>query len=115
MKNNGDNGEQGDLFAGRKGRDKGIGRVLTHNQIWLAKCKTEAGFFVMSRETFTGEDIRFHCRKAVGHPGHHNAWGALTNALVKGKVIEATGDWAQSKDKTSHATLIQVYRRATTT
>jgi hypothetical protein len=112
MKNNDKNGEQGDLFAGRKARDEGIGRVSDHNETWIAKCQREAALFAASRDTFTGEDIRFHCQEYVGEPKHHNAWGALTCSLVKRKVIVATGQWAQSKDKTSHATLIQVYRRA---
>lgn len=113
MKNNGSNGEQGDLFSGRKARDEGIGRVSSHNETWIEKCKREAAIFATTRQFFTGEDIRFHCQEYVGEPKHHNAWGALTCSLVKGKVIEATGEWAQSKEKTSHATKIQIYRRVT--
>lgn len=104
-------GELFDKFKGKQLRDKGIERVSEHNNDWLARCIGEAIIFVASREDFTGEDIRFRCEAYVGSPKHPNAWGALTKSLVSRKIIQPTGEYRTPRDKSSHARMIQVYRK----
>jgi hypothetical protein len=103
-----------DLFgsSGEQLRDEGIGRVLDHNQPWLEMCKVEARKFAASHSDFTGEDLRLHCRSVVGWPGHHNAWGGLTSALLRDGSIRFTGMYRKMKDPSSHARKTPVYCKA---
>lgn len=61
-------------------------------------------------DVFTGEDIR---ELVVGYampPHHPNAWGALTMALVRRGLIEATGTFTKMRSITSHARRTFEYR-----
>jgi len=93
-------------------RDAGIETISSHNESWLDACKSEARIFIRFREQFTGEDIRLHCQTICGAPKHHNAWGALINALVRERLIRATGEHRKMRDKTSHAIKAPVYERS---
>jgi len=104
--------QQGDLFSGKELRDAGIGRVLDHNEDWLELCMREAKRFIATRDTFTGEDIRLHCQENVGYPRHHNAWGGLTNSLIKQHVIRPTGHYRSMRDPSSHARSTVIYTKA---
>jgi intergrase/recombinase len=102
----------GELFDfGKVQRDEGIAQVSSHNEPWIVLCEREAKKYIAALDTFTGEDIRFHCCAVIGHPKHPNAWGALINLLVKRGAIRSTGTYRQPIDSTSHARLIQVYRK----
>lgn len=105
-----DQGELFDLPEGRRRRDEGMGSVSGHNKRWLEDCYIEARKFIASTDKpFTGEDIRFHCINTVGHPHHHNAWGALTNGLVLRGMVKKTGEHRPMKAKLSHARSTPVY------
>lgn len=109
-----DNGT-GDLFEGRRLRDKGIEKVTNHAASNFERCSSSARYFVkhVAPETFTGEDIRFYCEQCLGKTimHHPNAWGALINSLVKANLIYKTGQHRQMTDKISHARETPVYRR----
>jgi hypothetical protein len=100
-----------DLASGRELRDKGIEQVTEHNETWFSLCQREAERFAETHETFTGEDIRFHCLQTVGYPKHCNAWGALINSLLKRGIIRATGEHRPMRDEISHARSTPVYQR----
>src|SRR5262245_19927570 len=104
--------EQGDLFSGEFLRDAGIALVTSHNELWMDLCIKEAQNFVLTRESFTGEDIRFHLQKRVGYPRHANAWGALINRLIRLRVITPTGRYRPMRDDNSHARSTPVYEGA---
>lgn len=107
-------GLQGDLFPdlpeGQRRRDAGIAQVSDNNAEWLERCYAEADRFIAGRREFTGEDIRFHCADTVGHPAHHNAWGALINQLVRAGKIVHTGRLRPMRARDSHARLTPIYR-----
>jgi hypothetical protein len=61
---------------------------------------------------FTGEDIRLRLMMdGMDPPHHHNAWGAFTMKLVRANLIEATGNFTQMKDPSSHSRITREYRR----
>jgi hypothetical protein len=97
---------------GEELRNEGIDRVLDHNAKWLAEARAEAERWVLSRAgAFTGEDIRYHCQDIIGKPKHPNAWGGLCNSPVRHRIMQATGQYVQPRDSSSHARRIQVYVR----
>jgi hypothetical protein len=110
-KNSASFGDLFDLAEGKRLRDRGIEQISNHNEPWIVLCQREAEHFISTRDSFTGEDIRFHCQFKVGLPRHPNGWGALINSLVKRKIIRANGQLFQSKNETSHARKAQVYTR----
>ena len=101
--------EQPDLFGGRSARDEGINSVSRHNEEWMAAAVAEARRFIESTRHFTGEDIRLHCVKVIGEPAHANAWGALTNKLVRSGWIRKTGMTQQMRLSSSHARVNPIY------
>lgn len=105
-------GELFDHLKGKQLRDKGIERVSEHNDDWMNRCIKAASIYVRGNHyDFTGEDIRFVCREVCGEPKHPNAWGALTKSLVRRKIIQPTGEYRTPRDRSSHARMIQVYRK----
>ncbi len=98
----------GPLFSGELLRDEGIAKVSEHNGKWMELC-IEKAQRACSGDTFTGEDIRMALSQIVGLPHHVNCWGALINALLKKKIIVATGEYRSMKDETSHARKTPVY------
>lgn len=105
----------GELFTqdwrGKKARDEALETVASHNENWMHLCRAEAERYIAYSDTFTGEDIRYHCSFKVGLPKHHNAWGALISYLVKRGIIEPTGDYLPMMDDRSHARRTAVYRK----
>ena len=66
-------------------------------------------------ERFSGteclaEEFRRVCEEAGIRPHHHNAWGSLTNQLVKAGILIDTGRIAKSTRVTSHARRNTVWR-----
>ena len=57
----------------------------------------------------TGEDVRLRCQAAGIEPHHHNAWGALTNELLRRGILEPTDRFVKMKDPRSHARMTRVY------
>ncbi len=103
------------LFTGEVLRDEGISKVSDHNGKWMEVAIESAKYFVDEQHSwhkhFTGEDIRFHCLGAAGHPAHSNAWGALVNTLVRRKIIKPTGEYRAMRDDSSHARKTPVYTK----
>jgi hypothetical protein len=89
-------------------RDAGIAQVLENQeQGW----RDEARDIVRGMSgDFTGEDIRLACESVGATPKHHNAWGGFIMSLVRGHVIEPTGEYRAMRAKGSHARKTQVYR-----
>lgn len=56
------------------------------------------------------EDMRRLCEEEGIRPHHHNAWGSLTNQLVKAGILIETGRLAKSKKISSHARRNPVWR-----
>ncbi len=103
----------GPLFSGELLRDEALEQVSSHNGKWMELCIKEAQYYVRTSLpiSFTGEDLRFHCQRAVGCPAHSNAWGALINTLVRRKIIKPTGEWRKMRDSSSHARRTPVYTK----
>ena len=92
-------------------KNKGLAKVTGNNETWLEQCVEHARKYVLTRDMFTGEDIRFHCEQTVGYPKHPNAWGALTNALIKRGIIQGTGFFKPMLDPRSHARITPIYKK----
>lgn len=56
------------------------------------------------------EEMRRVCEEAGVVPHHHNAWGSLTNQLVKSGILIDTGRLAKSTSLRSHARRQPVWR-----
>lgn len=92
-------------------RDEGIKKVADNNEKWMERCVKSVQQFETHQDTFTGEDIRFHCGGRIGYPAHPNAWGALINTLVRRKIIKPTGEYRAMRDDSSHARKTPVYTK----
>ncbi len=98
---------QADLFvSARTARDDAISTVLGHEpNEWKRKAY---GIILAATGEFTGEDLRFLVRDAIGNPHHPNVWGGLIHHAVKRGYIREIG-MGQMKDKRSHARRTPVY------
>lgn len=56
------------------------------------------------------EEFRRVCEEAGIRPYHHNAWGSLTNQLVKAGILIDTGRLAKSTSVRSHARRQPIWR-----
>jgi hypothetical protein len=93
----------------RKDRDEALKQVSDNaGGDWLSEAQKAVA--AMTGE-FTGEDIRVHCQGLGIHPHHHNAWGALTNLLLRRGVITKTGRLRSMYTKRSHARSTPTYTR----
>jgi hypothetical protein len=102
--------EQPDLFEARKARDEGIMRVRKHSGPWFDDALAAVG--MLRGFVGTAEDMRLQIVPKVGHPHHHNTWGALTRAAVKQCLLLDTGRFGQMRTKKSHARKTPIYRSA---
>ena len=102
--------EQFDLAEALKRRDDGMQQVAEN-----ARPYTQQAAELIARinpgTEWTGEDIRIHVESKIGKPHHHNAWGAIINTAVRGKVLVKTGVYRKMKTPKSHARATPVYRR----
>jgi hypothetical protein len=64
------------------------------------------------RGEWTGEQIRIHCEAVGVIPHHHNAWGAVVNALLRNKVLIDTGRVTRMRGPKSNARKTTIYRIA---
>jgi len=97
------------LAASEIARDAGQARVLDRAGTFHADAVE------VIRRRLTGcevlaEEFRRVCSEEGVAPHHHNAWGALTGALVRRGVIEDTGRLVKSQDPRSHARRQPVWR-----
>ena len=93
-----------DLLAGRNRMQAGMDQVLTNaGQPWV----DQACQYIQERhggETILAETWRMTCLEVGIKPHHHNGWGALTTALRKRGIIQATDlPYKASRCRTSNA------------
>jgi hypothetical protein len=98
-----------DWFDARRRRDEGINRVGVNNHDWLIEAIKIVDRHAPRKGTFMAEEFREY--PGIGEPAHPNAWGALTNRLIKSEIIEPTGQYRQAQGKRNHAHEYKVYRR----
>ena len=95
---------------GRSSRDAALAQVLEHaGESW----RDDAARLIRERlagQEVLAEEFRALCVAEGIKPHHCNAWGGLTNALVRAGVIEDTGRVAKSRDPRSHARRQPVWR-----
>ena len=95
---------------GHRSRDAALGQVLEHaGESW----RNDAARLIRERlagQEVLAEEFRALCVAEGITPHHCNAWGGLTNALVKAGVIEDTGRVGRSRDPRSHARRQPVWR-----
>lgn len=96
--------------ASEAARDHGIATVARNAGTEFME---QAKAVILERLSGTeclAEEMRRVCEEAGVVPHHHNAWGSLTNQLVKAGILIDTGRIAKSKRVTSHARRNTVWR-----
>ena len=96
-------------FDAKRDRDEALDRVSEPNPHWMRDCLAKIAAAPFGE--FTGETLRTWLEKEVGHPHHHNAWGALINTAVRQKTIIFVGRYEHMKGPKSHARKTPVYRK----
>lgn len=94
---------------GRRRKKKGIDLVGTNNHDWVLSAVSIVSQHAPPAGEFMAEEFKKY--PGIGKPGHRNAWGALTNKLLKEGIIEKTGKYAQSTGPSNHAHEYKTYRR----
>jgi hypothetical protein len=96
--------------ASEAARDHGIALVGRNaGTAFMEAAKTVITERLAGQEVLA-EEMRRACEEAGIHPHHHNAWGSLTNQLVKAGILQDTGRTAKSARITSHARRNTVWR-----
>lgn len=96
--------------ASEAARNQGIATVARNAGVEFME---QAKAVILERLSGTeclAEEMRRVCEEAGVMPHHHNAWGSLTNQLVRAGVLIDTGRIAKSKRITSHARRNTVWR-----
>jgi hypothetical protein len=99
-----------DLTEGRRLRDEGHDRVTQHNERWHDRAMAELLKFAGSGQLMRGEEMRALIVECVGHPEHHNAWGALVRHACLAGIIDDTGSVSPAQSKKSHARRMPIWR-----
>lgn len=99
---------QGDLFDARRWRDEAISRVASNGSAFVVAGLERIR--LLPAGLYTGEDIRFALEGDGLEPHHPNAWGALTLAAVRAKLIEPIQEFRQMTSLRSHARVTRVYK-----
>jgi len=89
-------------------RDRGMKKVLENNKDWIAAALEALAQYPHGEAM--GEDLKAFVTQRLGEPFHVNAIGAFIKAAMRAGVIVPTGEWRQSKMKSSHARRNPVYR-----
>lgn len=92
-----------DLAQSRAARDHAIAQVTESHGSWVDDAIQALAPLVRSGREMTGEDIRVWLLDQGFPEPHPNAWGGLTIALCKRRVIQDTGRLGQMKSRRSHA------------
>jgi hypothetical protein len=88
---------------GEQLRDTGIKTVIANaGDDWLKKA-TDLIQVRFAGQEVLAETFRKVCEEENIRPHHHNAWGGLTNRLIKQGILIDTGRVAKSTHPTSHA------------
>jgi hypothetical protein len=101
----------GPLFDyGESLRDTAIATVMENaGQRWQAAA-TQLIQDTLRGQEVLAEEWRLLCEHHGLNPHHPNAWGGLTNSLVRSGVITDTGRLGKSRDPRSHARRQPVWR-----
>lgn len=96
----------------RANRDVGIAKVLGNTPEWW---RNNCYRLLQDRPAamivpFTAEDFCRYAAPLIGHPHHHNAWGAVWHWSVKFGYIVPTGEWRHMKKVTSNGRKTPLYR-----
>lgn len=106
--------QQADMFIlepAKEQKNLAIKQVAINAGDWMDQALAAMRFLSKRRE-WTGEDIRLTLVPIVGHPHHHNAYGALISRAIREKLIIPTGRYVPMKTGKSHARKTPVYRRS---
>lgn len=101
----------GPLFDhGERLKDDAIATVLENaGQRWIDAASQLIQGCLAGQEVLA-EEWRLLCAEHGLTPHHPNAWGGLTNSLIRSGVIIGTGRLAKSRDPRSHARRQPVWR-----
>jgi hypothetical protein len=96
--------------AAEKERDKALEKVGLNNLEWK-----EAALKIISKlryelSEFTAEDLRLEIEARLEPPKHHNAYGSLTMAAIKARLIIPVGKYVPMLTKKSHGRKTALYR-----
>lgn len=98
-----------DFDGARGGRDDGFDAVLGNSpEDWKRNYERLMGLQEV-QEPFTGEAFRVYAIPKIGHPHHHNAWGAMWNVALRKGWILPTGQYCNMGTKKSHARKTELY------
>lgn len=96
--------------ASEAARDQGIAMVARNAGTAFME---QAKAVILERLSGTeclAEEMRRVCEEAGIQPHHHNAWGSLTNQLVRAGVLIDTGRLGKSTSLRSHARRQPIWR-----
>lgn len=103
-------------FSGVRMKEAAIATILSHNEAWAHLVRQEFKGWIGGKPPgfrFTGEEFRMHVltNTKIGHPNHHNAWGALFGHLPKYGPVFMVNETTLSKDPRSHARRAMIWER----
>jgi hypothetical protein len=96
--------------ASETARDHALGLVSRHAGIEFMEAAKAVILERLSGTECLAEEMRRVCEEAGVAPHHHNAWGSLTNQLVKAGILLETGRMAKSTCVRSHARRQPIWR-----
>lgn len=96
--------------ASESAKDQALGLVSRHAGIAFMEAAKGVILERLSGTECLAEEMRRVCEDAGVVPHHHNAWGSLTNQLVKAGILLDTGRLAKSRSVRSHARRQPVWR-----
>ncbi len=99
--------EQADLFGAKAARDIALEQVSQNSTDWQRQCLLRIREYPGDRAT--GEQLRLWLSREVGHPHHHNAWGALIKKAISWRLLSKTGQRENMQTRKSHARATDVY------
>jgi len=93
------------LFEGRERRDRGIKKVESKDDGFLALMREEAVRIIHMRGEVDSDDIRLYAQGLGMKPRHKNSWGAIW----KDSRFKRLPKFRQSRIPSNHARMIAVW------
>ncbi len=90
---------------GKRRKEKGIKKVLTHNQVWLTGATAHLLDKLRNQETVSADDLRDYAK-----PKHPNCIGGVWNRMRRADLIRLVR-YKQAEATTAHARMIGEWRR----
>ena len=94
-----------DLFAARRGRDRGIARVAAKNGTFLETMRGVARMICRQKGSVTADDLREWADRNGIQPSHQNAWGAVFHHSEF-----EPGEFVVSRQVQGHSNRIRLWR-----